>query len=65
MTLQEIIEQLESCHYECEAGTLENNVAWRELKERVEAIEELLDNAHETRKPLNRDISWVMELLRL
>jgi hypothetical protein len=32
MTLQEIIEQLESCHYECEAGTLENNVAFIELK---------------------------------
>lgn len=33
MTLQEIIEQLESCHYECEAGPLENNVAWIELKQ--------------------------------
>jgi hypothetical protein len=32
MTLAEIIEQLESCNYECEAGPLENNVAWQELK---------------------------------
>jgi hypothetical protein len=32
MTLQEIIEQLESCNYECEAGRLENNVAFIELK---------------------------------
>jgi hypothetical protein len=36
MTLQEIVEQLESCNYECEAGTLENNVAWRELKQIAE-----------------------------
>jgi hypothetical protein len=33
MTLAEIIEQLEACGYECEAGPLENNVAWQELKE--------------------------------
>lgn len=31
MNISEIIEQLESCHYECEAGPLENNVAWGEL----------------------------------
>jgi hypothetical protein len=32
MTLAEIIEQLEACGYECEAGPLENNVVWQELK---------------------------------
>lgn len=32
MTLVEIIEQLESCNYECEAGTLSNNAAFVELK---------------------------------
>lgn len=26
------IEQLEYCNYECEAGTLTNNVAWRAIK---------------------------------
>lgn len=32
MTLSEIIEQLESCGFTCEAGPLENNVAWRQLR---------------------------------
>lgn len=36
MTLQEIIEQLEACGYECEAGPLENNVAWQELKQKAQ-----------------------------
>lgn len=38
MTLIEIIEQIESCNYECEAGKLENNVAWAKLKNRIEAL---------------------------
>lgn len=33
MTLKEIVEQLKSCGYECEAGPLENNVAFMELEE--------------------------------
>lgn len=33
MSLLEIIEQIESCAYECEAGTLENNLAWVELRQ--------------------------------
>lgn len=32
MNLKEIVEQLESCGYECEGGSLENNVAFQELK---------------------------------
>lgn len=43
MTLREIIEQLESCNYECEAGNLENNIAWQELEQRIEFIEKLLE----------------------
>lgn len=35
MTLKEIVEQLESCGYECEAGPLSNNTAFIELKERA------------------------------
>lgn len=31
-TLKEIVEQLESCGYECEAGKLEFNVAFIALK---------------------------------
>jgi hypothetical protein len=34
--LKEIIEQLESCNYTCEAGPIENNVAFIELKELAE-----------------------------
>uniref|UniRef100_A0A6M3IKM4 Uncharacterized protein n=1 Tax=viral metagenome TaxID=1070528 RepID=A0A6M3IKM4_9ZZZZ len=30
--LQEIVKQLESCNYECEAGSLVNNTAFIELK---------------------------------
>lgn len=32
MTLAEIVEQLRSCNYECEAGRLEDNVAFVELE---------------------------------
>lgn len=32
MNLPEIIAQLEACHFECEAGPLEMNVAFVELK---------------------------------
>jgi hypothetical protein len=34
--LKEIIKQLESCGYTCEAGPLENNVAFIELKSLTE-----------------------------
>lgn len=36
MTIKEIVEQLESCGYECEGGKLENNVAFQELKKLAE-----------------------------
>ena len=36
MTLGEIVKQLESCGYECEAGFLENNTAFIALKELAE-----------------------------
>ena len=34
--LAEIVEQLESCGYECEAGVMTMNVAFQELKRRAE-----------------------------
>jgi hypothetical protein len=34
MTLKEIVEQLESCGFTCEAGPLENHVAFIDLKEK-------------------------------
>lgn len=33
MALKEIVKQIESCGYECEAGPLENNQAFQRLKE--------------------------------
>ncbi|MCV4329227.1 hypothetical protein ACWGRE_07625 [Bacillus velezensis] len=32
-TLKEIVEQLKVCRYECEAGPLENNIAFQKLAE--------------------------------
>ena len=40
MTLKEIVEQLELCGFECEAGPLENNVAFIELKEMANNLDE-------------------------
>lgn len=40
MNLKEIVEQLEMCGFECEAGPLENNTAFVALKELVELEEE-------------------------
>lgn len=38
--LPEIIKQLESCGYNCEAGSLQNNVAFIELKRMADNLEE-------------------------
>lgn len=35
MTLKEIVEQLKSCGYECEAGPLVNNTAFKALEQLV------------------------------
>jgi hypothetical protein len=32
INLREAIDQLRSCHFECDGGTLENNVAFRGLE---------------------------------
>ncbi len=37
MNLNEIVEQLERCGFECEAGPLENNTAFIALKELAES----------------------------
>lgn len=42
MELNEIVEQLEKCGFECEAGTLENNTAFIALKELAESEEDRL-----------------------
>jgi hypothetical protein len=38
-SLKEIVEQLKSCGYQCEAGDLEHNEAFIALVERAEAEE--------------------------
>lgn len=52
MDLRKIVEQLEACGFECEAGPLENNVAFIALKELAESEEDRVlqdkaDAAHE------------------
>jgi hypothetical protein len=37
------IKEIEACNYECEAGKLELNVAWQELKEKAERYEKALE----------------------
>lgn len=39
MKLKEIVEQLKACGYQCEAGPLENNVAFIALEQRAEQEE--------------------------
>ncbi len=39
MTIQEIIQQLEACNYECQAGSLVNNEAFMQLKQRADHID--------------------------
>jgi hypothetical protein len=36
------IKEIEACNYECEAGKLDLNVAWQELKEKAERYEKAL-----------------------
>lgn len=40
MNLSEIVAQLRACNYECEAGRLENNVAFQELARMADEIDE-------------------------
>lgn len=48
MTLKECIEQLKWCGYECEAGKLECNVAFRKLAHVVDEIEGLYNESRST-----------------
>jgi len=41
MRIDELIPQLESCDYECEAGNLKCNIAFRQLKHIVERLVEI------------------------
>lgn len=51
--LSELIRQLESCGYRCEAGPLENNLAYIELRRRV--IEQERDKSRITITPLSEE----------
>jgi hypothetical protein len=49
MNLKEIVEQLESCNFECEGGSLQNNSAFIELK-RLEYIDTHIDNSNDNER---------------
>lgn len=38
MELKQIVEQLEKCNFKCEGGSLENNVAFIELKKAAQEV---------------------------
>jgi len=61
MTVSEIVEQLESCDYECEGGPLENNVAFIELKQKAENLDLLPDLIDTARKVLQEYFAGVIE----
>lgn len=42
MNLKELIQELEKCNYECDAGSLLNNFKWIELREKVFKINEII-----------------------
>jgi len=44
MKLDELIPQLKSCGYECEAGKLECNIAFRQIAHIIERIDYILGN---------------------
>lgn len=54
MTLPEIIAQLEACRFECEAGPLEMNVAFVELKKMATRQEERMSKYNVLVKLLDR-----------
>lgn len=41
------IKEIEACNYECEAGKLDLNVAWQELKEKAERYEKALEEINQ------------------
>ena len=44
MRLDELIPQLKSCGYECEAGKLECNIAFRQVSHIIERLDYILGN---------------------
>lgn len=67
MKLREIVEQLRSCGYTCEAGALENNVAFMEL-ERItqanESVDALLIGYEERLAGYHEDVRTLIEEIR-
>ena len=41
MTLIEIVKQLKTCNYTCEAGKLEDNIAFKELENIIELSKDI------------------------
>lgn len=62
MTISEIVEQLETCGYKCEAGPLENNVAFLELKQKAEDLDLFPDLIDAVRKVLKEYFTGTLEM---
>jgi hypothetical protein len=45
--MDEIFTELELCNFECEAGKLENNVSYQELKEKVREMQKEVERLKE------------------
>jgi len=58
MTLKECIRQLESCNFECEAGKLECNIAFKQLKDLVERVEEVYNTIE------SQDLNKISPIIR-
>lgn len=44
MSIENMFESIDICHFECEAGDLFNNVTYQQLKEKVRLVKSLLDD---------------------
>ncbi|MCY8345038.1 hypothetical protein MOC74_06080 [Bacillus haynesii] len=49
MKLNKIVQQLKGCGFECEAGPLENNVAYIQLEKFADALADALDILNQSR----------------
>lgn len=68
MKLLEIVEQLRSCNYECQAGPLETNVAFVELERLAQidaSVEALLIGYEERLADYHEDVQTLVEEIRL
>lgn len=57
-SVDELVQNIVSCGYECEAGPLENNMHFRELVQKCKELEDELERDNEViRRMVERDES--------